>query len=123
MNIPGTLIEKLDRLPPCVCRLLARSGRRLLSNVDLMKATGWGHSKLKRVSHSSTWRHITVEEVDVYLKACGMRWGSQRRQRASIRHAGNDLTKMKHLRGTGLAGLKVYRIAELLKRTEKLLMQ
>jgi len=93
-----TLTDKLNRLPPCVCRLLAKKNGRLMTDPQLMEATGWGKSRLCRVYNSTSWAGISVEEVDKFLAACGISWSSQRRQRWLLQLAGNDISKMRHLR-------------------------
>lgn len=50
-----------------------------MSNAEIMKVTGWGKSKLMRVSSATSFRDVTVGEADQFLAACGLRWGSQRR--------------------------------------------
>lgn len=82
MNFPKdqSLTSKLDRVPPCILRLMARgpSGK-LATNSELKKRTGWGNSRLRRVSNATTFADITVNEADVFTEACGYKWSSQRR--------------------------------------------
>lgn len=104
MNLGNdTLLAKLDRLPPIVVRIfLARHKGKLMTDAELRKRTGWGKKKLIRVYRAASWRNATVEEVDGFLSACGLRWSSQRRQRFLLQLAfeRNGLERMRHLRAT-----------------------
>jgi hypothetical protein len=116
-----TLTEKLDRLPPCIVRIMTKHNRRLITDPELMKRTGWGRRKLKAVYNSASWAGIDVIDVDVFLKACNMTWASQRRQRwlLKLAIANGGLHTMQHLQcDTGWQGnqLKLH-----LERIEKLL--
>ena len=118
-----TLTQKLDRLPPCICRLLAQSNGEFLSDKELTRMLRWGENKLRRISKATSWTRITVEDADAFLAACGLRWSSQRRERWLLRVAvskGLDgLRRMKHLRKPVAA--RAATVTMLLRRTEKLL--
>lgn len=124
MNFPQdqSLMAKLDRIPPCVARLMAKGPNgTLASNAELKRRTGWGQSKLKRVSSATSFKNITVGEADAFLEACGLRWSSQRRMlwlmQRSWRNGG--LQTMRHLRfRTGWQASMVKRHQ---RRIEKLL--
>lgn len=101
MNLgDDTLLAKLDRLPPIMCRLLAKKNGRLLSDRQLEDITGWSNSKLCRVYQAKSWAHVAVEDVDIFLKACGLKWSTQRRERQHLQMAVNNygLERMQHLR-------------------------
>lgn len=116
-----TLTDKLDRLMPCLVRIMAKHNRRLMTDPELMRRTGWGRRKLRAVYQSASWEHVRVGDVDKFLSACGMSWSTQRRQRWLIQLAINNggIKTMKHLKcDTGWRGnqLKLH-----LDRIEKLL--
>lgn len=73
---------------------------RLMSNAELKLITGWGNSKLKRIASATTFRDLTVGEVDQFLAACGLRWSSQRRMLWLMQLAWRNggLQTMRHLR-------------------------
>lgn len=95
-----TLLEKLDRLPPAFARLFAKHERHLASDDEMMRRTGWGETKLRRISRADSWRGVAVADVDCFLKACGLTWSAQRRQRWLLKLAANGtgLERMRHLR-------------------------
>ncbi len=122
MNLgTDSLLAKLDRLPPIMCRLLAKHNGSLITDVELMRRTGWGKRRLRWVYKRMSWRRISVEEVDAFLSACGFKWTTQRRQRWLLQLASNrdDLTKMRHLRGSSFSD--VQRIKRLISQLERLL--
>lgn len=116
-----TLLDKLNRLPPVVARLLAKSNGKLMSDIELCKRTGWGKKRLRRVYRAGSWRNVTVEEVDVFLAACGLTWSSQRRERWLLKLAWNrsGLADMRHLRAS--TGWEASMINKLNKHVEKFL--
>lgn len=119
-----TLLEKLDRLPPCFCRLLAQQDGELMTDRELVKLVGWERHKLARISMSKSWRRVSVEDVDKFLKACGLCWSQQRRKiwlaKRLLRMAGlHGLRRMRHLRKP--IAQRAVRVTTLLKRTEEVL--
>lgn len=104
MNIPSW---SQARIPPCVCRLLAKSTddsgqERLMTDGELMKKTGWGKKHLRAVYQSATWKNVTVGDTDLFLWACGLHPAKQRRymwllQRA-WRNGMDGIRNMRHLR-------------------------
>lgn len=95
-----TLEEKLNRLPPFLARLLAKSNGRLMTTPELVKKTGFCHEKLERISKQRTWAKITVRDVDLFLSACGLKWSTQRRQRWALALAikKGRLDKLRHFK-------------------------
>lgn len=118
-----TLSQKLNRLPPCICRLLACREGELMRDIELMAATGWQRDKLRRVARAKTWDGIPVKDVDRFLSACGLTWSTQRRQLEVLKRAtafGLDgILKMRHLRRP-IVEKKDF-VTRLIKRTEKIL--
>lgn len=123
MNLGNdTLLAKLDRLPPIVVRIfLARHKGKLMTDLELRRRTGWGKKKLLRVYRAATWEDATVNEVDTFLSACGLRWSSQRRQRFLLQLAfeRNGLERMRHLRAATFWEKQM--IANLIKQYRKLM--
>ena len=93
-----TLLEKLNRLPPCLCRIFAKKNGRLMTDPELMEATGWGKKRLRKVYQSPSWAGIRVEDVDRFLTACGLRWSSQRRQLFRLWYHQDHFDNMQHLK-------------------------
>jgi NhaP-type Na+/H+ or K+/H+ antiporter len=119
-----TLLEKLDRLPPCFCRLLAQERGELMTDCELEVITGWSAAKLRRVAEAKSWARIKVNDVDAFLIACGLCWSAQRRHiwkaMRLLRTGGvHSLRRMRHLRKP--IAQRASRVTTLLKRTEEVL--
>lgn len=115
-----TLTEKLNRIPPCICRILAKSNGKLMTTNELMAKTGFGHMKLKHISKQLSWARIAVEDVDVFLTACGLKWSTQRRERWLLQLAANKgrLHKMRHFKTS--TRVEAAQVKSHLRRIEKL---
>jgi len=119
-----TLLEKLDRLPPCFCRLLAKRNGELMTDREMVKLVGWERHKLGRISLSKSWGRISVQDVDIFLKACGVPWPRQHHKiwmlMRLLRKAGvSGLHRMRHLQKP--IAQRATRVTTLLKRTEEVL--
>ena len=118
-----TLLEKLNRLPPCICRLLAQRSGVLATDAELQLMTGWSQSKFERIAFSGTWAGVSVSDVDAFLEACGVSWASQRRERwrllRAMRGGLDGLKRLSHLKAPVAARKR--RVISLLKRTERVL--
>lgn len=116
-----TLTEKLNRLPPCIVRILAKHNGKLITDPELMRRTGWGKRYLRSVYNSASWDGIKVGDVDKFLAACGMSWSTQRRQRWLLQLAVNNggIQTMLHLRND--VGWRGNQLRLHLNRIERLL--
>lgn len=117
-----TLLEKLNRLPPCICRLLAKINGQLATDRELMMVTGWSRAKLGRIAKATTWAEIAVIDVDAFLFACGLTWSTQRRQLWLLQVAAlkgfQGIKRMRHLQKP--IAQRAGRVATLLERTKKI---
>jgi hypothetical protein len=66
------LIEKLDRMPPFLCRLMARRNGRSPSNKDLSKDSGIPLTTLRRICEKKTWADVPVGMAQRFSVACGV---------------------------------------------------
>lgn len=113
------------KIPPCICRLLARVDDRLMTDPELMAKTGWGKARLRAIYHRHSWDGVTHEETDLFLWACNIEPSKQRRYlwllKRALSKGMKGLLGMRHLKcNTGWQGnqLRLH-----LNRTEKLLRQ
>jgi hypothetical protein len=83
------ILDKLDRLPPCVCRLLARcrhgKGWRGLSHRELGQISKLPKSTIAELSFRKTWKGVAVDVVDAFAAACGVDHLRARRQITYLR--------------------------------------
>lgn len=116
-----TLTQKLDRIPPCVARILATANGKLATDAALMKLTGWTDRKLVRLYRRRTWSGVKVGDVDAFLAACGLSWSTQREKRWLLKLAieRGGVRTMRHLRFK--KGQQVSRVANHLRTIEKIL--
>lgn len=72
---PPTLVEYLDRLPPCIVRLVARRpnhhGQRM-SLHEIARASGLSYGAVMRLSMKKTWANVPPATIDRFAKACGV---------------------------------------------------
>lgn len=71
-----TLLEKINRCPPAVCRLLARTRsrntQRVLSNRELAQRSGLHHCTIIKLSRMLKWDGVTHRTYDRFTAACGV---------------------------------------------------
>lgn len=89
----------------------------------LLETTGWTERKLRQVAKSKSWENVRVGDVDIFLTACGLRWGSQRRARDLIRKwlLRKDFFGMEHLRCDRSSGPQVSRMKRHARRLLKII--
>lgn len=68
----ATLLQKLERVPPFMCRLLARDGRRGLSHNDIAERSGLERTTVRNLSFSTSWRGYTIDTIVAFTTACGV---------------------------------------------------
>jgi hypothetical protein len=71
-------LQKMDRLPPNVCRLLARSPSKLkqaFSTEDIARRSGFSKQKVRAISRLRTWRDVSVGDQERFKIACGISVG------------------------------------------------
>lgn len=69
-----TLLEKLNRFPPFVCRLVARKlhGREALSEREIAERSGLSRKHVRTLSHARTWDNIPLATADRFAAGCGV---------------------------------------------------
>lgn len=68
------LLDRLERVPPFLCRILARknNGHRGLSHEELAKLSGLSRSTIAELSFKTSWKGVTVDVADRFAAACGI---------------------------------------------------
>lgn len=118
----ATLLEKLNQLPPCFCRYVARTanGRRGLTTQEIAAASGLATTTVKELSYRASWNNITNEVTERFMRACGVDPLRARKQRDFARRR-----KMVHVESAKGAQAKMFRkietllIEEAKKRTKQ----
>lgn len=93
-----SLLARIDRLPPCLCRLFARrtDGARgwvPKSHQDIAEDSGLPRSSVADMSQKRSWRGVRIDEADRFAHACGVNLADiedaikrLRSQRARLQH-------------------------------------
>ena len=75
LNDGKSLVEFLDRLPPCMVRLVARKpnhhGQRM-SLHEISRASGLSYGAVLRLSVKKSWANVPPERIDRFCRACGV---------------------------------------------------
>ena len=77
-----TLEEKLERFPPCVCRMLARTGSNnrsigVLEDEELAERAEMSVSEVRSLSWLTSWDKVTNADFKSFTKACGVDFSSR----------------------------------------------
>ncbi len=77
-----SLLQRLDRMPPFVCRLLARKnrGRSPMSHLEIARGSGLAKATVAELSFKRTWAGVPVATVSRFSQACGVDLERPRRQ-------------------------------------------
>ena len=67
-----SLVTKLDKLPPNLVRVLARNGRRSLSNRDIAAESGLTVKRIGQISRMRSWGGLQISEAAAFAEACGV---------------------------------------------------
>jgi len=111
-----THLEDLDRLPPNICRLLAkREDGKCFTDRQLARRSGWSRGKVVRLSASATWAGH-ADDVDQWFRACGLLWSERHQYRTLLKSAigRGGVDRMRHLvkaRSNGQTAKLIKRIA------------
>lgn len=76
-SLPVNLWKRLDVLPPCAVRLLAKKGNDLplseqaMSDEEIAAASGLAVPVVRLISHRLDWHGIELMHAREFLKACG----------------------------------------------------
>ena len=68
------LLDRLDTVPPMLCRLLARRGhgRVPMSNKQIAERSGLAKSTVVRIGRMRSWAKLEAITVSAFSSACGV---------------------------------------------------
>lgn len=74
-----SLESRLESFPPCVCRMLARTGNngkntRLLEDSELAESSGLPVDVIRSYTWLTSWDTIPTRNMLAFAKACGFDW-------------------------------------------------
>ena len=67
-----SLLDKLDKMPPFLCRLLARRKGKSLSNRQLASDLGVSVRTIQRISEKKSWEDVPVGFAQRFSNVCGV---------------------------------------------------
>lgn len=69
-----TLSEKLNRISPKLCRLIARkkNGFAPMTNTEIAAKAGIARSTVAQLSRMDRWDNVTLGTIEAYTGACGI---------------------------------------------------
>lgn len=90
-------VERLDRLPPFVCLLIARhKDGSPVSIKEIAKRLGVSLYAVRKVLTLTSWATVPVAKVDAYRDACGVTPKTERLQVAYLRRTMALPTGLRH---------------------------
>ena len=67
-----TLLNKINKLPPNLVRVLARDGRDAMTNKEISDKSGIPVKRVGQISRMKSWDSIQVSEAAAFADACGV---------------------------------------------------
>lgn len=92
-----SLLAGLDRLPPNICRLIARDRRRPLTNDELAARSGLPVKRVVFIAKLKSWARVPVGQVDAFRSACGITPQNQSRHLFYLQRTFNDRVTIRAL--------------------------
>jgi hypothetical protein len=70
----SSLVETINRFPPCLVRLVARNGHtgQRLPLHALAQRAGLSYGTVHRLSTKRTWANVPPAIIDAFCRACGV---------------------------------------------------
>lgn len=95
----NSYLEKLDRLPPFICLLIARNkDGSPVSIKEVARRLGVTVYAARKVLTLTSWASVPVEKVDSFRAACGVTPKTERLQIAYIKRTAGLPTGFRHVR-------------------------
>lgn len=82
----GSYLKELNKMPPIMCRLLARHGRqgkrpRIKTIGEISKDSGIPIGIVRIIALKDCWDDVQMKHVDAFMKGCGIERGNMARHR------------------------------------------
>jgi hypothetical protein len=68
----NTLVQKIDKLPPNLVRVLARDNNGAMSNREIADKAGLSTKRIGQISRLKSWATLPIWEAAVFADACGV---------------------------------------------------
>lgn len=90
------LLDRLDKIPPCVFRILAAENGVALGPDEIAKRSGLSRSTVQRISELKTWANVRIDVSERFVMGCGF----------DISNLKKPLRRLRILQERGLHGMK-----------------
>lgn len=67
-----TVLVHMDKVPPNLCRVLARKGRKAMTNQEISDASGLTIKRVGEISKLTSWGKVDVGQASAFAAACGV---------------------------------------------------
>lgn len=69
-----TILEKCNKFPPFLCRLVARKvhGRQPMTNAEIARKSGLSIANVDKLARARNWNHCTLKTVAAFAMGCGV---------------------------------------------------
>jgi hypothetical protein len=93
-----TYLSIANRLPPPLCRLVARVGRRGMTDGAIAERSGLSIQKVVWISCQPDWSTVTVGDMAAFMTGCGVGPENLRHHLRFLRRTAKSANPLSHLR-------------------------
>ena len=93
-----TYLTIANRLPPPLCRIVARVGRRGMTDTQIAERSGLTVQKVVWISVQADWSNVTVGDMASFMTGCGVAPGNIRHHLRYLRRTAKSTNSLSHLR-------------------------
>jgi hypothetical protein len=68
----SNLLEQLDMIPPCICRLCARKSNRAMTIKEISDQSGLSVDTVEMISKLPSWEPVSLGYATRFSKGCGV---------------------------------------------------
>lgn len=66
------LVEKLNRIPPYIIRVLAKHNGEAMNNGQIAERSGLSLDKVKRISVMRSWSNVSIDDASKFCESCSV---------------------------------------------------
>ena len=66
------IVKQFDRLPPYLCRVLARKDRKALTNSEVSRISGLTVKRVGEIARLKSWGSVPLSQISAFSRACGV---------------------------------------------------
>jgi hypothetical protein len=66
------MLIHMDKIPPNLCRIVARKGRKAMTNQEIADASGLTIKRVGEIAKLTSWGKVDVGQASAFAAACGV---------------------------------------------------